>query len=132
MDGHPEGDIAIAAVWQDVLRTDTAATAKQAARTLLNDRRVTHFHDPRPALAVGRTFGKRLLTGESPLAWDMYLFYDGTAEWRRRPPRPDDWRHQLGSDNAHADPRFRVGEALIADLEALTERFLEKQADDTQ
>jgi hypothetical protein len=129
VDAFPEADIAIAAVWQDVLRTDTAVTAQRAAATLLNDPRVTHFHDPRPALVVGRAFGERLLDGEEPLAWDMYLFYEPTARWRRRVPRPDDWRHQLGSDDAQADPRFRVGGALTEDLRALTQRFIQGRAD---
>ena len=101
LEAHPEGDIAVAAVWQDVLRTDTVFSALQASNRYLPDDRVRHF-------------------------------YDARARWKRRLPRPDDWRHQLGSDEATADPRFRVGASLAADLERLAARFLEEAESDAR
>lgn len=40
-------------------------------------------------------FAPVLGLGDAP-AWDVYLLYDGNAEWTGTPPKPVFWQEQLG------------------------------------
>lgn len=56
-------------------------------------------------------FAPILGLGDAP-AWDVYLLYDGNAEWTDTPPRPIFWQEQLGiSDETMLDPE-KMTEAI--------------------
>ncbi|MCC7308962.1 MAG: hypothetical protein IT173_15470 [Acidobacteria bacterium] len=50
-----------------------------------------------------KSFAPVLGLGDAP-AWDVYLLYDGNAEWTDAPPKPIFWQEQLGiSDKTALD-----------------------------
>lgn len=98
-----------------MLPADSLEAARGSARPLQAPG-VQHFYDPgrRIARAVARSLG-----GKGKIAWDMYLLYEPLAAWRRLPPAPLDWVHQL-DDALWADAsRHRSGAALAEELESM-------------
>ncbi len=96
----------MAVIWIDRLPSDDEGAARRA-HALLDDPRVSHFHDPDQH--AGRAWAEVL--GLRDVAWDVYLLFDRRAEWGDTVPVPREWFHQLGDD--HADPvRRRTGHAL--------------------
>jgi hypothetical protein len=114
LEQFPDADISVSLVWIDMLSSDNVDAARPMAASLA-DRRVTHFHDPRPERHAGRAFGKDIMRFGSMAAWDVYLFYAPGLIWEADLPPPTEWFHQLGG-RLRADPkRFaggRLGEAL--------------------
>ena len=101
-------------VWVEMLPGDAGADVSALAAAS-SDPRVTWFHDPK-RLAGGAIAAA--LGGQGKLAWDVYLFYDSQSEWKKDPPVPCGWVHQLS--DKWADPaRRRRGDELQAELEAL-------------
>jgi hypothetical protein len=92
-------ELALAVVWIDVLASDDADAADRA-QVLLDDGRVTHFHDPEQI--AGKAWAPAL---EVDLAWDVYLLFDERVVWGDVAPMPHTWFHQLGS--SMADPARR-------------------------
>jgi hypothetical protein len=92
-----------------VLPSDDADAARNA-RALLEDPRVTHFHDPEQH--AGRAWGEVLaLTG---IAWDVYFLFDAESPWDSPAPAPRDWFHQLGGEQADPDHRRTAHELAVA------------------
>lgn len=118
----PEADICVSIVWIEMLSSDNLDAARRMAASI-PDRRVKHFHDPRPARLAGSAFGKDLLRRGGGPAWDVYLFYAPGATWEQDPPPPTEWYHQLGG-GLRADPeRFaggRLNEVLGDAMRRLT------------
>lgn len=90
----------MAVVWIDILPSDDENAARRA-QLLLDDPRVTHFHDPDQH--AGRAWAGVL--GLPDVAWDVYLLFDDRAAWGDPAPVPREWFHQLGGDQA--DPARR-------------------------
>ncbi len=102
-------------VWTPVLFGDGRERAEESLRAM-SDPRVTHFWDKDRIL--GKEFGKTLtLPHGKKFAWDVYLLYDAKAQWRDKPPEPNDWMHQLGSDDRRLD-----GEKLRMKVASLLEQ----------
>lgn len=80
------------AVWEPILRTDNAPSARKAT-TILPDPRVRHYWTS--GRRVGEMFQAPIgLKGEP--AWDVYLVYPPGVEWKgNRPPKPAYFMHQL-------------------------------------
>lgn len=80
------------AVWEPILRTDDARSARKAT-TILPDSRVRHFWTA--GQEVGEIFQPALSLNGTP-AWDVYLVYPPSVEWKgKSPPRPAYFMHQL-------------------------------------
>lgn len=62
------------------------------------DKRVTYLWDQ--GLIAAKAWQKVL--GLSGAAWDVYFLYKPEAKWKRRPPSPDFWMHQLSSAEGKA------------------------------
>ncbi len=78
-------------IWQPVLMTDDRTSAERRSLEF-SDKRLTYRWD------AGRLTGdewQRIL-GLDTVAWDVYFLYGPAAEWRKAPPRPAFWMHQLG------------------------------------
>ena len=115
LEAFPKTDVRVAIVWIDMLPGDDADAARKSAG-IFEDDRVTHFHDPRATRLAGNAFGRRLLAPGAGPAWDVYLFFNGDAEWTDEPPDPADWMHQL-SGAKRADPqRFHAADDLVRTL----------------
>jgi len=103
-------DVALAVIWIDMLSSDCEAAA-QRARVLLDDPRVTQFHDAerRAGLAWAAVLGTR------GVAWDIYMLFGSGAPWDSPAPMPHEWFHQLGGDQADPE-RLRTAAALAQAL----------------
>jgi hypothetical protein len=67
----------------------------QESQNLANrspDKRVTYFKDPN---SLSGQLWKGVLDIEREIAWDVYMLYSASAEWKTEPPQPDYWMHQL-------------------------------------
>jgi hypothetical protein len=82
------------AVWEPILRTDDARSARKAT-SILPDARIHHYWID--SQDVGEMFQAPLGLKDEP-AWDVYLVYPPGAVWTGgRPPRPAYFMHQLGA-----------------------------------
>jgi hypothetical protein len=98
-----------------VLLSDNRERAVERAKEF-KDPRVRSYWDPK------RLIGKSLksaieLPKPAPLAWDVYLLFDGKAKWEEAPPKPSFWMHQLAMDD-----RLLDGERLRKSLEGLLKK----------
>ena len=118
----PKADLDVSIVWIDMLRSDDATAAKEAAR-IFDDPRVRQYYDPRGSHLAGKAFAHGLIREGAGVAWDVYMFYDKDARWDEdSPPKPIDYVHQLDGAG-RADPkRFRAGEELVTALREIMER----------
>ncbi len=88
-------------VWTPRYPGDNRAKA-EAATKLVSDSRTSHFWDGKRYL--GKEFGQILtLPGKRKFAWDVYLVFDARAKWKKTPPEPAEWMHQLGGDERRLD-----------------------------
>ena len=61
---------------------------------LVTDKRATHFWDGTRKL--GDRYREVLkLPKHIRTAWDVYFAFDRSAEWKKVPPKPGLWMHQL-------------------------------------
>lgn len=91
MDDLKGQDVKVYSVWQPILPSDAKLTVGRATKRL-SDPRVSHYWDGENVFA--QTFAPVL--GVEDQAWDVYLLYDGAAEWGDAPPKPVYWQEQLG------------------------------------
>lgn len=105
-------DLEIHIVWTKVLKGDTRALAEQRAAEMAREG-LHQYWDRKQAI------GKALLAapfdfGESPLAWDVYFFFDRDATWEEEEGLPEIalWTHQLGGADPHWAAGGRIGEIL--------------------
>lgn len=96
--------------------------ACQASELLEHDPRVLQFYDPDQlsGLAVAEILGATV----GKVAWDVYLFFDGEAEWGERAPIPIEWVHQLLGDGWADSARLYRGDQLARKLRVTTEGLL--------
>jgi len=101
-------------VWVDMLPKDNSADLG-ALVDEMNNPHFWWFQDPNRR--AGRTVAASL-GAEGSIAWDIYLFYSGDAEWKDGLPQPRGWVHQL--DDPWADPaRHKHGDQLEPELAKL-------------
>ena len=98
----PSRDLRAYFVWLPILKNDDLAAARASAAKF-PDPRITHFWDGDKAL--GWALGELLkLPARDPghphgVAWDAYLLYAPGLHWKKTPPLPTYWMHQLwGAD----------------------------------
>ena len=120
---HEDPDAALVAmiVWIEMLPEDREADVVALAGEM-RDPRIRWFHDPerRAGQAIAGSLGA---TGK--VAWDVYLFFDGDAEWMNQPPPPRGWVHQLS--DSWADPTLRrYGDQLEPELARLFKSVLKR------
>ena len=104
-----------------MLPDDSEESARSSAKEL-DDPRVYHFYDPdkRSGRAVADCLGY-----EGNVAWDIYLFFSGEAEWNNCLPNPMDWIHQMRND--WADPnRHYTGDELTKRLFEAMKKLIRK------
>ena len=75
-----------------ILGRDDEASVPSAMKTL-PDNRVAFYWDAKGDLT--RSYSRVLKLTEGRAAWDVYLVFDRTAEWKAEPPAPGYWMHQL-------------------------------------
>lgn len=76
-------DVAVYAVWLPVLGIDSKASLPMATKSF-SDPRVHQYWDGKAEL--GDSFSPILKA--DGVAWDVYLLYDRSAEWKDKPPTP--------------------------------------------
>jgi len=80
----------------------------------LPDSRVVFYWDAKGEFT--KRYSRVLQRGEDRPAWDVYLVFDRTAEWKTEPPAPNSWMHQLRGISAE---RRLDGDALATELKKL-------------
>jgi len=73
-----------------MLRSDNKVAAVQGSLEFA-DIRLTYFWDERQL--TGLEWGKILKLNKT--AWDVYFLYGPKASWKKSPPKPNFWMHQL-------------------------------------
>lgn len=116
LEAYPSADICIGVVWINILENDTETMARQAAERFNTDPRVRHFYDPQKL--AGRAVAQSL-GSEGEVAWDVYMFYEKSAEWHESPPGPNEWVHQLKGSKWADSAHYFTGDDLIAELEKI-------------
>ena len=110
----PSEDLAVAVVWEPILRTDDERSSRKAT-ILFPDKRVTHYWTA--GTDVGTLFQPAIGLTTEP-AWDVYLLYPRDVKWEGdAPPRPEFFMHQLGG--RLPDKQSLDGPELAARLRAM-------------
>jgi len=73
-----------------MLRSDSKVAAVQGSLEF-TDARLSYFWDE--AKLTGQAWGKILNLKKT--AWDVYFLYGPKASWKKSPPKPHFWMHQL-------------------------------------
>ncbi len=131
LSAYQSEDLALFVIWQDEARTGGADAAARASG-YLTDPRVTAFHDC--SGIAGRAFAR----GNLPVAEarEVFLFYPAGLTWpcdgsrpanarpvsSERPPRTDNWVHQLGRV---APERFCTPEELPQAIRRTVQHLVE-------
>jgi len=91
MQDVPDDRVRVYIVWEPMLMTDDRVGAERRFAEF-SDKRLSCFWD-----------GNRLtgdlwqhVLGLETVAWDVYFLYGPNAEWKKQPPKPMFWMHQLG------------------------------------
>ena len=109
LDSHGEAPIDVLVVWIPAIAGDDYAAANRAL-SLVPDERARHYWDGSQEL--GEAFSP-VLGLRARMAWDVYLLFDGEAEWKDAPPAPVEWLHQLvGEDPGRAFSEGRLEDEL--------------------
>ncbi len=119
IDKMKEKNIGVIVVWTNMLKSDDATTAQYSASMFDDYKNVTQFFDGKNQFGdiVARTINPK---GEK--AWDIYLFFDGDAQWSQKLPRPFEYVHQLGPSSDWVDQtKYFCGEKLTSRLKQITE-----------
>ncbi|MBA3357759.1 MAG: hypothetical protein H0U18_17820 [Pyrinomonadaceae bacterium] len=85
-------DLRVYSVYVPILESDDEASVPSAMKRL-PDSRVVFYWDSKSELT--KRYSRVLQLGEDRPAWDVYLVFERTAEWKAEPPVPDYWMHQL-------------------------------------
>ena len=102
-------------VWIPAIRGDSYE-ASLRSRSLVPDKRARHYWDGNRELGFALS---PVLNTQMQMAWDVYLGYEGDAEWESGPILPKDWLHQKPSE----EPERLLDEAK---LEAMLRELLAK------
>jgi len=94
----PDATLEVLVVWIALKESDTLEAAGRAVGKF-PDARVTQFFDPQQR--AGKAIAG-LLGHDGRIVWDFYLFFPPGCEWRKTPPGPEVYMHQLR--NGWADP----------------------------
>jgi hypothetical protein len=95
MKNIPDDRLRVYIVWLPVLMTDDQISAERRASEF-SDRRLTYFWDAHHL--TGDNWKRTLRLDD--IAWDVYLIYGPKINWRKQPPPPDFWMHQLGKEGS--------------------------------
>lgn len=106
-------DLRVYSVYVPISESDNEASIS-AAMKRLPDSRVTFFWDAKGELT--KDYSRVLQLSEDWPAWDVYLVFDRTADWKGEPPVPTYWMHQLRGVSAR---RRLDGERLARELKKL-------------
>lgn len=109
-------DLRVYSVYVPILESDNEASVASARRRL-PDSRVVFYWDAKGELTQG--YSRVLQLSEGRPAWDVYLVFDRTAEWKAEPPAPNYWMHQLRGVSAE---RRLDGDALATEIKKKLER----------
>ena len=103
------GSLHLMFVWLDMLEADNVAAAENASRRFPAQSAVQHFHDPhrRVGSAVALSMG-----APDKVAWDFYLLYSSSLQWKQVAPTPAAWFHQLQDESWAGPDHYRWGKAL--------------------
>lgn len=85
-------DLRVYSVYVSILGSDDEASVPSAMKRL-PDTRVAFYWDGKGELT--KSYSRVLQLGEDRPAWDVYLVFDRTVEWKAEPPAPKYWMHQL-------------------------------------
>lgn len=85
-------DFRLYVIWVPMLPADNEDRVP-AAVSRLTDKRVTHNWDEKAELPKSY---EKILKMEEP-AWDVYYLYDRGVTWKKEPPKPEFYMHQLSS-----------------------------------
>lgn len=108
-----DSDLRVYSVYVPILGNDDEASVPSAMKSL-PDTRVVFYWDAKGELT--KSYSRVLKLGEDRAAWDVYLVFDRTAEWKAEPPAPNYWMHQLRGVSAE---RRLNGEKLTTELKKL-------------
>jgi len=103
-------------VYVPILGGDDEASVPSAMKRL-PDSRVVFYWDARGDLT--KSYSLVLQLGEGRPAWDVYLVFDRTAEWKAEPPVPNYWMHQL---RGLPSERRLDGDQLAKEINTLRQR----------
>lgn len=95
LDKMREAPIDVLVVWIPAINGDSYAAASRSLNKVV-DERARHYWDG------GQELGEALspiLGIQARMAWDVYLLFDGNAEWKDAPPAPAFWLHQLAGED---------------------------------
>jgi hypothetical protein len=92
LDQVKNSDLRVYSVYVPILGNDDEASVASAMKRL-PDARVAFYWDAKGELT--KSYSRLLQLGEDRPAWDVYLVFDRTADWKAEPPAPDYWMHQL-------------------------------------
>jgi hypothetical protein len=91
LEKSPEAPLDVFIIWIPAITGDDYGAA-MGSLSKVPDPRARHYWDGGQAL--GEAFSP-LLGIRSRMAWDVYLLFDGKAQWKDSPPAPTEWLHQL-------------------------------------
>jgi hypothetical protein len=77
-------------IWQPILNSDNRISAERRANEFVHEK-LTHYWDSNKA--TGDLWKDVLRLKDT--AWDVYLLYNGAADWSTALPSPDLWFPQL-------------------------------------
>lgn len=89
-DRVPDDRLRAYLIWQPILNSDNRMSAKRRANEFVHEK-FTHYWDSNKATG---DLWKDVL-GLKDTAWDVYLLYNGSADWSTTLPSPDLWFPQL-------------------------------------
>ena len=114
LDQINDPDVRVYIVWVPSLPADTEDRVP-AATEKITDARATHYWDEKGALKLAY---QRVMKWDQP-AWDVYYAYRRDAEWKKNPPTPDYWQHQL---RGLPPERMLDGSKLAEEMRKLLEK----------
>jgi hypothetical protein len=113
LDKVKNSDLRVYSVYVPILESDNEGSVTSAMERL-PDSRLAFYWDAKGVLT--KSYSRVLQLGEVRPAWDVYLVFDRTAEWKREPPVPTYWMHQLRGVSTE---RRLDGERLASELTKL-------------
>jgi hypothetical protein len=105
LEKNPEAPLDVFVIWIPAITGDDYAAALRSLPKI-PDARARHYWDG--AQVLGEAFSP-LLGIRSRMAWDVYLLFDGKADWKDSPPAPTEWLHQLMGE----DPDRQLSEERL-------------------